>query len=91
LANLVGDRFRSELRLRYLKVVCQHGRAAGKASGTATSVVKNNEVKLAAATGDLSGNLTDSSEKAQLLQQPRCDAAPMLRITTASPDLIPSI
>jgi hypothetical protein len=38
-------------------------------------VLKYDDVKFTAASKNLSGNFTDSSEKSQLLQQSRCDSA----------------
>jgi hypothetical protein len=46
----------------YLKIVRQLGGIAGKASDAAIGVLKHDEVKLPAASRNLSGNLTDSPE-----------------------------
>ena len=58
----------------YLKVARQHGGIAGEASDAAIGVLKYDDVKLPAASRDLSGNLSDSPEHTQLLQQPWRDS-----------------
>jgi hypothetical protein len=72
----ISDRFGFEFPFLYLKIVRQHCRIARKASDTAVRVLKHDEVKLPAASSNLSGNLSDSSEQTQLLQQSRRDSAP---------------
>jgi hypothetical protein len=59
----ISDRFCLDFVFLYLKIVRQLGNVAGKASDAAIGVLKHDQVKLAAASGDLSGNLTDSPEK----------------------------
>jgi hypothetical protein len=49
----------------------QHGWVARKTSDAAICVLKYDDVKLSAPSGNPSGNLTDSSEQTELLQQPR--------------------
>jgi hypothetical protein len=56
----IGDRFCLEVSFRYLKIARKHRGVAGKASNAAIGVLKNDEVKLPAASRSLSGNLTDS-------------------------------
>jgi len=58
----IGDRFCIEFRLLYLKIVRQHSGVARKASHAAIGVLKYDDVKLPAASRNLSGDLTDSSE-----------------------------
>ena len=58
----IGDRFCLEFPFLYLKIVRQLGGVPGKASDATVCVVKHDEVKLSAASGSLSGNLTDPPE-----------------------------
>jgi hypothetical protein len=58
----IGDRFCLEFTFLYLKKVRQHARVACKASDAAIGVMKYDEVKLTAASRNLSGNLADSPE-----------------------------
>jgi hypothetical protein len=47
---------------RYLKIARQDGGVVQKANDAAIGVLKYDDVKLTAASRDLSGNLTDSPE-----------------------------
>jgi hypothetical protein len=58
----IGDRFSLKFRFLYLKIPRQHGGIADEASNAAISVLEYDEVKLAAASRNLSRNLTDSPE-----------------------------
>src|SRR5580700_10498246 len=64
----IGDRFGLEFRFLDLKITRQKCRVASEARDAAIGVLKYDEVKLPAASRNLSGNLTDSSEQPQLLQ-----------------------
>jgi hypothetical protein len=70
----IEDRFRSKLSFLYLKIMRQHGRVAREASDAAIGVLQNDEVKRSASSWSLSGDLTDSPEKAQLFEQHRGDS-----------------
>ena len=70
----IGDRFCLEFPFLDLKILRQHGGVARKASDAAIGVLKYDDVKLSAASRNLSGNLADSPEQTQLLQQPRGDS-----------------
>jgi hypothetical protein len=56
------DRFCLESRFLYLKIVRQPGGVSRKASDAAISVLQYDDVKLPAASRNLSGDLVDSSE-----------------------------
>src|SRR5580692_5580063 len=56
----IGDRFCRKLPFPYLKIARQHGGIAGEASNPAIGVLEYDDVKLPAASRNLSGNLTDS-------------------------------
>ena len=58
----IGDRFCLEFAFLYLKIVRQLVGVAGEASDATIGVLKHDEVKLPAASRNLSGNLTDSAE-----------------------------
>jgi len=66
--------FSPEFLFRCLKVVRKHGGIAGEAANATIAVLKDNEMKLSAASWDFPGNLADSPEQSQLLQQPWCDS-----------------
>jgi hypothetical protein len=63
----ISDRFCPEIRFLNLKEMRQPGGVAGEAGDAAVGVLKQDEVKLAAAPRNLLDNLTDSSEETQLL------------------------
>ena len=58
----IADRFSLEFRFLYLKIAGQHRGIADESSDAAISVLEYDEVKLAAASRNLSRNLTDSPE-----------------------------
>ena len=68
----------------YLKIVCQHGGVAHKASDAAIGVLKYDNVKFTAPSGNLPCNFADSPEQSQLLNNPGVIRPPMLRITTTA-------
>jgi hypothetical protein len=59
----IGDGFCLEYLLRYLKIVRQHGGFACKPSDAASGVLKYDDVKLPAASGNVSGSLADLPEQ----------------------------
>ena len=60
----IGDRSCRDLHFRYLEKTCQFRRIARKPGDAAIGVLKHYEVKLAAAPGNFSENLTDARKKA---------------------------
>ncbi len=58
----IGDGLCLEFRLLYLKIMREHSGVAHKPSDAAIGVLKYDDVKLPAASRNLSGDLTDSPE-----------------------------
>ncbi len=70
----IGDRFGLEFRFLDLKIARQQRRVASEARDAAIGVLKYDEVKLPAASRNLSGNLTDSAPITLGLFARRCSA-----------------
>ncbi len=61
----IGDRFCFESRFLYLEIVRQLGGVARKPSDAAIGVLKHDQVKLPAASGNLSRDLADPPQQAR--------------------------
>src|ERR1700722_13994719 len=70
----IGDFLFLEFVFRNLKVTRQHSGFAGEVSAAAIGVLEDDEMKLPAASRNRCGNLADSPEHTQLLQQPWRDS-----------------
>jgi hypothetical protein len=64
----IGDGFGLEFAFLHLKIMRQLGGLSRQAGHAAVSVLKHDDVKLAAASWNFSGKLTDLSQQPQLFQ-----------------------
>ena len=70
----IGDRFCLQFPFLHFKIARQHGGLFGEVRDTAIGMLEDDEMKLPATSRNRSGNLADSPEHTQLLQQPWRDS-----------------